>query len=132
MAESAKPKRRMVKRAETVREKAEKAGQQKPNKTGILRLSLRYIAAPFRWIGRGIAKFGRLLGKFKFFKVIGKILWPTYFRESWKELRQVTWPNRRETWQLTLAVIIFSVIFGALVAIVDFGLDKVFKKLIIG
>ncbi|MBX6334211.1 preprotein translocase subunit SecE [Candidatus Saccharibacteria bacterium] len=132
MAEEAKPKRRMVKRAETVREKAEKASQAKPKKTGVLHLALRYIAAPFRWIGRGIAKFGRWLRKFKAFKIIGKILWPAYFRESWKELRQVTWPSRRETWQLTLAVIIFSVIFGALVAVVDFGLDKVFKKLIIG
>ena len=122
----------MVKKAETVREKTEKAGQPKPQKTGILRLALRYIAAPFRLVGRLIGKFGRLLGKFKVFRIIGKILWPTYFRESWKELRQVTWPNRRETWQLTLAVIIFSVIFGALVAVVDFGLDKVFKKLIIG
>ncbi len=132
MAEEAKPKRRMVKRAETVREKAEKASQAKPKKTGVLHLALRYIAAPFRWIGRGIAKSGRWLRKFKAFKIIGKILWPAYFRESWKELRQVTWPSRRETWQLTLAVIIFSVIFGALVAVVDFGLDKVFKKLIIG
>ena len=131
MAEEAKPKRRMVKRAETVREKAEKAGKKQP-KTGILRLTLRYNAAPFRWIGRGIVKFGRWLGKFKVFRIIGKILWPTYFRESWRELRQVTWPSRRETWQLTLAVIIFSIIFGALVAIVDFGLDKVFKELIIG
>lgn len=132
MAKSAKPKRRMVKRAETVREKAEKAGQSKPQQVGILRLTLRYIAAPFRWIGRCIAKVGRLLGKFKIFRIFGKILWPTYFRESWKELRQVTWPNRRETWQLTLAVIIFAVVFGVLVAVVDFGLDKLFKKLIIG
>lgn len=132
MAESAKPKRRMVKRAETVREKAEKASQSKPRKTGILRLTLRYIAAPFRWIGRLFAKIGRPLGKIKVFKVIGRILWPTYFRESWKELRQVTWPSRRETWQLTLAVIIFSIVFGALVAIADFGLDKLFRKLIIG
>ena len=79
------------------------------------------------WLGRKLAKVGRL----KPFKILGKILWPTYFRNSWKELRQVTWPTRRETWQLTLAVIIFSVIFGVIIAVVDFGLDKAFKQLII-
>ncbi|MGE5309467.1 MAG: preprotein translocase subunit SecE, partial [Sphaerimonospora mesophila] len=25
-----------------------------------------------------------------------------YFRDSWRELRQVRWPNRRATWALTL------------------------------
>lgn len=129
MAEEAKkPKRRMVKKVESVREKTEKSSQPpKPKKTGVLRLALRYIGAPFRWVGRKLAK----LGKFKVLRIIGRILWPTYFRNSWKELRQVTWPNRRETWQLTLAVIIFSVIFGVLIAVVDFGLDKGFKQLIL-
>lgn len=128
MAEAAKPKRRIVKKAETVREKTVKSALPKPKKkTGILRLTLGYIAAPFKWIGRKLAK----LGRFKVFKVLGRILWPTYFRNSWKELRQVTWPNRRETWQLTLAVIIFSIIFGVIIAVVDYGLDKIFKQLII-
>ncbi|HEY5806261.1 MAG TPA: preprotein translocase subunit SecE [Candidatus Saccharimonadales bacterium] len=128
MAETDKPKRRMVKKAETVREKAERSSQPKPNKkNGILRLTLGYIAAPFKWIGRQFAK----LGRFKVFRFIGRILWPTYFRNSWKELRQVTWPNRRETWQLTLAVIIFSIVFGLIIALVDYGLDKAFKQLII-
>ena len=117
----------MVKKAETVREKAEKSNLPKPEKKkGVVRLALGYIGAPFKWIGRKLAK----LGRFKVLKVLGKILWPTYFRNSWKELRQVTWPTRRETWQLTLAVIIFSVIFGVIIAVVDFGLDKVFKQLI--
>ena len=90
-------------------------------------MTLGYIAAPFKWIGHQLAK----LGRFKVVRVIGQIVWPKYFRNSWKELRLVTWPNRRETWQLTLAVIIFSVIFGVIIAVVDFGLDKAFKQLII-
>lgn len=132
MAEEAKSKRRMVKKAETVREKTEKAGLPKSDKSnGVLRMTLGYIVWPFRWIGRRLAKFGRFLGKFKVFRFVGKILWPTYFRESWKELRQVTWPSRTDTWKLTLAVILFAVVFGVLVSIVDFGLDKVFRKLIL-
>ena len=133
MAEPAKPKRRMVKKAETIREKTEKSSQPKPSKKdNILSLSLRYVAIPFRLIGRYFAKLGRFLGKYKVFRVIGRILWPTYFRNSWKELKQVTWPARRETLQLVLAVIIFSSIFGILIAIVDYGLNKLFKQLIIG
>jgi preprotein translocase SecE subunit len=126
---SGKSKRRLVKKAESVREKTEKsvAAKDKPKKAGVLRLALRYIGVPFRFIGRILAKVGRL----KPFRLLGKVLWPTYFRNSWKELRQVTWPTRRESWQLTLAVIIFSIIFGLIIALVDYGLDKVFKQVLI-
>jgi preprotein translocase SecE subunit len=120
----------MVKKAnQTVREKAESSQKQaaKPKRQGVLRLTGRFIAAPFRFIGRGIGK----LGKYKIFRIIGRILWPAYFRNSFKELKQVTWPNRRESWQLTSAVIIFSIIFGVLIAVVDFGLDKVFKQVLL-
>jgi preprotein translocase SecE subunit len=132
MAEEVKQNRRMVKRAETVREKTEKAAQPKPNKKrGVVVLALSYVAWPFKWLGRQTAKLGRFLGRFKVFRAIGRILWPSYFRNSWKELKQVTWPNRKETWQLTLAVILFSTVFGALIAAVDYGLDKIFRKLIL-
>lgn len=132
MAEPAKPKQRMVKQTGTVREQTEKAVQPKSEKkAGVLRLTLQYIGAPFRWTGRKLAKAGKKLGKFKFFRVLGYILWPKYFRNSVKELRQVTWPTTRETWQLVLAVIIFSVVFGTIIAIVDFGLDKAFKQVLL-
>ena len=107
-------------------EKSAKA-EATPKKQGPIRLALRYISAPFRFVGRGLLKVGRL----KPFRLIGKILWPTYFSNSWKELKQVTWPGRRESWQLTLAVIIFSIIFGAIIALVDYGLDKVFKQVLL-
>lgn len=65
---------------------------------------------------------------------LGKYLsWlaPTYFINAAREVRQVVWPSRRETWRLTLAVFIFAVVFGAMIAGVDKGLDVIFKKLII-
>ena len=68
------------------------------------------------------------------FRVIGRILSklaPRYFINAWRELRQVTWPNRKETWRLTLAVFIFATVFGALVAGVDKGLDVIFKHTIL-
>lgn len=58
-------------------------------------------------------------------------LMPTYFVNSWREVRQVSWPNRRETWRLTMAVFIFAVVFGSLVAGVDKVLDILFKKVVL-
>lgn len=69
-------------------------------------------------------KFGRFLNKRRY--VI-----PKYFREAWHELKDVKWPNRKDTAKLTLAVFIFAIIFGILVAITDYGLDKVFKKILL-
>lgn len=87
----------------------------------------RGFRAPLRYVGRQLAR----LERFRVVRWTGLVLVPPYFRNSWRELRGVTWPNRRETWQLTWAVIIFSVIFGVLVAVVDYGLDKLFKQFIL-
>lgn len=68
----------------------------------------------------------RFIGRF-----LNKLLLVNYFRASWQELKLVTWPGRRETWQLTLAVFIFAVVFGVAVAITDYGLDKIFRKVLV-
>jgi preprotein translocase SecE subunit len=123
-------KRRIIKKVETVREKAEKTTLktvENKGKKGIVRLTLHYITAPLRFIGRPFKK----LGRFKLFRILGYILLPKYFRNSWKELRQVTWPTRRESWQLTLAVIVFATVFGGIVTLTDYGLDKIFKQVLI-
>jgi len=44
---------------------------------------------------------------------------PKYFKESWAELRKVTWPSRREAWKLTLAVFVFSGVFTLFIVLVD-------------
>jgi preprotein translocase SecE subunit len=70
----------------------------------------------------------------KIFRPVKRILsWlvPRYFINSWREVRKVVWPNRKETWSLTLAVFIFAIVFGAMVAGVDKGLDEIFKKLVL-
>jgi preprotein translocase subunit SecE len=56
---------------------------------------------------------------------------PRYFVNSWRELKQVTWPTRRETWRLSSAVIIFSLILGSITAVVDKGIESVIKDLIL-
>ncbi len=42
-----------------------------------------------------------------------------YFKGAWVELRQVRWPTRRATWELTLAVILFSIFFGVIILLLD-------------
>lgn len=124
--ETTKPKRRLVKKAETVREKAEKAAlvSKQPRR---LHATRKKAGAPFRAIGRGAKK----AGKAKPLRILGFIIVPPYFRNSWKELRQVTWPTFPMSLRLTGAVLIFSVIFGVIVFLIDMGLEKVFKQVII-
>ena len=62
---------------------------------------------------------------------IGRKLVPKYFRNSWVELKQVTWPNRKQTIKLTFAVIAFATVFGIIIAVVDFFLDKLFRELLL-
>jgi len=82
---------------------------------------------PLKQIGHAIRWFFRL----RAVRFIGRMLGFGYFRSSLQELKQVTWPTRREGRRLTTAVIIFSIVFGALIAVVDYGLDKLFKQILI-
>jgi len=135
VAKSADEKRgpRIRKSAPTVRERVEAARVQseepKPKRVS-------------RTLGKATTPFKKLrLGERRPIKVMTKPLswlkkglsWivPSYFVNSWRELRQVQWTSRRETWRLTLAVFIFAIIFGALVAGVDKSLDEIFKKVVL-
>lgn len=127
---SQKKPRRLRQAPQTMRERAATSTNQQPKPKKLSRV-LSKAGTPFRATGR-------LLGKlhiWKPFKVagrlIGRIIVPPYLRNSFKELRLVTWPNRKQTLQLTSAVIIFSVVFGIVVALFDFGLDKLFKQVIL-
>ena len=132
-AKSGQKRPRIRKAAPTVREKIESSGQKvepkKPGKVGgLLRLAAKPLA--FLWgfvkpLLRPLAPVGRLLRK------VGGWLVPSYFINSWRELKKVTWPNRKETWRLTAAVFVFAIVFGALIAVVDYGLDKIFKELVL-
>lgn len=130
--DSKQKKRRIIRTAETLREKAERskgeqAGQAE-KKRGIVGWAFFILFWPLRFVGRQLAK----LERFKVFRIIGYILVPPYFRNSFKELQQVTWPNRKETLRLTGAVLAFATVFGILVTAVDYGLEKIFKRILLG
>lgn len=82
---------------------------------------------PLKQIGHALRWFFRL----KPLRFLAKVFGFTYIYRSWKELKYVTWPSLRESLRLTSAVIIFSVIFGAIIAVVDYGLDKLFKQVLL-
>ena len=42
-----------------------------------------------------------------------------YLRDSWREIRQVRWPNRKTTWQMVLAVVVYTVIFMIFISLLD-------------
>lgn len=135
MARSADGKRRprIRKSAPTVRERVE-AARSKNEAEPPRRLSTATgkAAAPFKKLRLKDRRIFRYLAvPFRPLRRILRWLVPRYFINSWRELRQVYWPNRRETWRLTLAVFVFAIVFGALVAGVDKGLDEVFKKVVL-
>ena len=53
-----------------------------------------------------------------------------YFKGAWFELRQVRWPNRRATWALTVAVILFSLFFMVLIVLLDVFFKWIFELII--
>ncbi|QQS18297.1 preprotein translocase subunit SecE [Candidatus Saccharibacteria bacterium] len=65
------------------------------------------------------------------FRLLWRVLGLTYIRASWKELRGVTWPTFRDSRRLTFRGNPFSIVFGLIIAVVDYGLDKVFKELFV-
>lgn len=48
-----------------------------------------------------------------------------YLKESYRELKRVTWPDRKSAWRLTGTVFLFSTIMALLL----FGIDSIFGKM---
>ncbi len=115
-------KRKLRATGETIRERAERGAEKQSSKRSSVWKQIRHY---FAFIGITAVFIGKPL------KFIGHYVIPPYFRNSWKELKLVTWPNRKQTRQLTLAVIMFSVVLGTFVALLDLGFGKLFKQVII-
>lgn len=128
-------------RGRTLREVQEAGGVEE--NVSLWRYFWRGFFAPFKWLGKGLAWLShrpplkqighgfRWFFRLKPVRFIARWTGMRYIRDSWRELRSVTWPSFKESLRLTGAVIIFSVIFGLLIAVVDFGLDKLFKQILL-
>ncbi len=128
-----KSKKRRLRPAPSVRERAQQA-QLQAEQPRRLQRTAGSITRPLKWVARAGRKEVYLpLPESGFWRFMNKRRYvvPRYFRESWHELRDVTWPGRRETRQLTIAVFLFAIVFGLLITLTDYGLDKLFRKLLL-
>ncbi len=53
-----------------------------------------------------------------------------YLRDSWKEIRQVRWPNRKATWKMVLAVFVYTALFVAIISLLDLFFTWLFSLII--
>lgn len=59
---------------------------------------------------------------------MGRII--NFLKEVKGELFKVVWPSRQDTIRYTLTVIVFSVVVSAILGAADYGLLKLFEKLL--
>lgn len=98
----------------------EKAPAKKPAKakatatvTKITRVKQPRSFGPLKWLVAPFIALGRYLGG------------------SWKELREVRWPNRKTTWGLTLAVLLFSGVLTLFIILLDLLFDFISKRILL-
>lgn len=127
-------KKRRLRQSGTIREEQAKASAAVPSKPKRrpFRRIFSVILWPFRWVAGWKIWQAKAFAPIRFVgRILAKILFVSYIRSSWQELKKVTWPSFRQGWRLTFAVLIFALFFGIIVAIVDYGLDKIFRKVIL-
>lgn len=54
-----------------------------------------------------------------------------YIQASRAELAKVTWPSRRQIARLSWVVIVFSLVFTAILGSIDYGFSTLLQKLIL-
>lgn len=113
--EAKKPK--TSKKQQTVRERIKSAPKQRGRR-------IRSTARKASWPVRKLAFLG------KPFKFLGRFV-PGFIKGAWREIRLVTWPDARQTMRLTMAVFIFSVVFAAIVGVLDYVIGEIFREVII-
>lgn len=53
-----------------------------------------------------------------------------YFKESWQEIRQVRWPNRKATWKMVFAVLVYTALFVILLVLLDMLFKFIFNQIL--
>lgn len=54
-----------------------------------------------------------------------------FFKEVYGELQKVVWPSRKQTIRYTAMVILFSVVVAVILGAADYGLLKLFEKIVV-
>ena len=92
-------------KVEKTKKKAEKA--KKERKVPAVLKPLWWLLTPFRALGR-------------------------YIKESFAEIRKVRSPSRKETWKMTLSVILYVILISAFIMLLDLLFTKVFNAVLKG
>lgn len=120
-----------IRTPESMRDKAEKAQTSRAKPRRIKKASSA-VKRPLKKVRKAVSKDYYLItpsdSGVRGFLTKKRRFIPKYFMASYTELKLVTWPNRRETTNLMLAVFIFAIVFGLLITVVDYGLEKLFKE----
>ena len=53
-----------------------------------------------------------------------------YLRDSWREIRQVRWPNRKATWKMVLAVLVYTALFVIIITLLDLFFTWLFNLIL--
>lgn len=54
----------------------------------------------------------------------------TYLRDSWREIRQVRWPNRKATWKMVIAVLVYTALFIIIISLLDLFFTWLFSLIL--
>lgn len=125
-----KPKKTSAKSVKTedttvVRIKAGASTDKKPKKTS--KAEVASAATPVKTVDK-TAKVKKSRGRIRGLGIFAAI--GGYFKGAWVELRQVRWPNRRATWSLTGAVLVYSAFFVVIVLLLDAGFKYLFELIL--
>src|SRR6185312_1522683 len=91
-------KKRRVKNPETFRERAQKASEaeSQPKSAARIKRAGSQASGPIRRNVSQLYNSKPLAPLRKVLRVVGRIIFPKYFRQSWQELKLVTWPSWSE------------------------------------
>lgn len=92
-----------------------------------------WVLTPFILIGRLFKKVTAPITRTKLWKKARRTFLKSpfkgYFRDSFKELKHVTWPDTKTSLKLTAVVIAFSVVFALFTTALDAGFDRLAKAI---
>ena len=69
-------------------------------------------------------------GKKPFILIRPFVAFGRYLRDSWREIRQVRWPNRKATWKMVVAVLIYTALFVLMISLLDLFFTWLFSLII--
>ena len=53
-----------------------------------------------------------------------------YLGDSWREIRKIRWPNRKATWKMVLAVLVYTALFVLIISLLDLFFTWLFNLIL--